>query len=173
MRPEGTCCLTCSHALEAFCGPDDPPKDQLIKLWKSKDPEWVHNIKIAVLAARAVVLKSLRHEEVIQEEQIKLSLQFRCRFVTDLVFKKQISCNAEESAMTVFELPGFSGKPLSGVIFKITEPWPTDVRISTAWWSLHRAADNTLSFCPVIAPSRLSMQAKGSSWWSTISQKTE
>ena len=29
--------------------------------------------------------------------------------------------------MTVFELPGFSGKPLSGVIFKIIEPWPKDV----------------------------------------------
>jgi len=79
------------------------------------------------LAARAVVLKSLRHEEVIQEEQIKLSLQFRCRFVTELVFNAKRSCNAEEAAMTVFELPGFSGKSLSGVIFKITEPWPKDV----------------------------------------------
>ena len=29
--------------------------------------------------------------------------------------------------MTVFELPGFSGELLSGVIFKITEPWPKDV----------------------------------------------
>ena len=77
------------NLLEAFCGPDDPPKDQLIKLWKSKDPEWVHHIKIAALAARAVVLKSLRHEEVIQEEQIKLSLQFRCRFVTELASRSK------------------------------------------------------------------------------------
>ena len=127
LGPEETCCLTCSHALEAFCGPDDPPKDQLIKLWKSKEPEWVHNIKIAVLAARAVVLKSLRHEEVIQEEQIKLSLQFRCRFVTELVFKKMFECNVEEAKMVVFEVTGFSGKFICCVICKITEPWPKDV----------------------------------------------
>ena len=127
LRPDGPCCLTCSHALEAFCGPEDPPQDQLIKLWKSKDPEWVHKIKVAVMAARAVVLNLLRQEEVIQEEQIKLSLQFRGRFVTELVFKKKFECNADETGMTVFELPGFAGKPLSGVIFKVTKPWPKDL----------------------------------------------
>ena len=74
--------------------------------------------------------------------------------------------------MTVFELPGFSGELLSGVIFKITEPWPKDVPYFGCLVESSQSRGQHAIILPrdrVLTPEHTS---KRFSWRSIILQKT-